>query len=273
MSAIRDKARDVLDTNLPAERVITSNGPYAATYTQMTGYTQKRLTDNWAAKGQLTGCNGFTGWFGGQLGSKTYLGGFDLEKISKTAGKPEAWVKSTADNRPGYGDILRHASFHVDVALDFEGDILWRAAGGQGGPKAGCDIIKRVKGKSGYNPTSLVGWIDIDILLGGGSVRYPVPAWLLGWWQISEGASRYYYYFYRNGEVQYTPNASYLSVCPNLGPNATASFSVDASGNVVVHWDADSFDERFSPDGAKTGMSGIYVDGGTMRMQATKVGG
>lgn len=274
MSDIRTKAREILDKALPPGKIITSNGDPKA-YTEMTGLTHAGLTANWAKKGKLTGCNGFTGWFGQKLGATSYIGLFDLEKYARTAGKPEAWIVSKPDNRPQYGDILRHASFHVDVALDFDGDILNRAAGGQGGPAAGCDIIKRVRGKSAYNSAALVGWIDIDIMFGGGAASHPVPAWLLGWWTISEGPWRYYYYFYRNGEVQYTPNASYLNVCPNLGPAATGAFSVDAGGNVTVRWGGDASDESFvrSPAGSQTSMTGSYADGGALRMQASKAGG
>ena len=37
MSAIRDKAREVLDAAVPPTAVITSNGATAAKYTQLTG--------------------------------------------------------------------------------------------------------------------------------------------------------------------------------------------------------------------------------------------
>jgi hypothetical protein len=117
----------------------------------------------------MTGCNGFTGWYGRQMGSAAYLGGFDLKEIVKKAGKPESWIVSTPDNRPQYGDILRHTSFHVDVALGFDGDILLRAAGGQGGKGVGHDIIKRVRGTASYDPKRLMGWIDIDIYFGDGA--------------------------------------------------------------------------------------------------------
>jgi hypothetical protein len=89
-----------------------------------------------------------------------------LNEIVRKAGKPESWIASTPDNRPQYGDILRHTAFHVDVALGFDGDILLRAAGGQGGKGVGHDIIKRVRGAASYDPRRLMGWIDIDIYFG-----------------------------------------------------------------------------------------------------------
>jgi len=45
----------------------------------MNGLTHKMLTDNWAKGGMMTGCNGFTGWYGSQMGSKTISRGFDLK--------------------------------------------------------------------------------------------------------------------------------------------------------------------------------------------------
>lgn len=82
--------------------------------------------------------------------------------LAASAGKPDAWIVSTKDKRPQYGDILRHTIFHVDVAIGFDGDILLRAAGGQGGPPV-HDIVNRVRGLGPYDWTKLKGWIDIDI--------------------------------------------------------------------------------------------------------------
>src|SRR3954470_22427141 len=130
MSTVRDNARKLLDSALPGNTVITSNGATASKYTEMTGLSQKAMSDNWDKGGIMTGCNGFTGWYGARMGSKKYLGGFDLKHLAAVGGKPDAWVVSTADNRPDYGDILRHASFHVDVCTGFDDDILLRAAGG-----------------------------------------------------------------------------------------------------------------------------------------------
>ena len=54
MSAIRDNARKILDAALPASMIITSNGPTASKYTEMTGLSHKTLTDNWATGGIMT---------------------------------------------------------------------------------------------------------------------------------------------------------------------------------------------------------------------------
>lgn len=278
MSAVRDKAREIIDGALPSSTtVITSNGATAAKYAEMTGLTHKRLTDNWAGGGIMTGCNGFTGWYGTKLGSKTYLGGFDLEGIVKKAGKPQAWVLSTAGNRPQYGDILRHASFHVDVALDFEGERLWRAAGGQGGKKAGCDMIKRVKGATDYDPKKIVGWIDIDLYFGeaGAQQGIAVPDWMLGWWQITEGQSIYYYYFFRSGIVQFTSNDALVGKCPYLGDDVSGRFSIDIGRNIVIAWNDSSYArEGFAPadDATPPALKGRFLDGAARApLQAKKI--
>jgi hypothetical protein len=172
MSETRDKARRLIDSVLPEgppPKIITSDGATGTLYTVMTGLSHKQLTDNWSKGGIMTGCNGFVGWYGRQMGSPIYLGGFDLKGIIAKAGKADAWVDSTDDVRPDYGDILRHTAFHVDVCLGFDEDdedILLRAAGGQGGKGMGRDIIKRVRGTSEYDPKRLMGWIDIDYFFG-----------------------------------------------------------------------------------------------------------
>lgn len=256
---IRDTARKVIDTALPPldngidYKVITSNGATAADYTRMTGLSQSGLEANWAKGGIMTGCNGFTGFYGVQLGFTPYLGRFDLEETCKKAGKADAWIRSTDAVRPKYGDILRHASFHVDVALDFDGPILWRAAGGQGGKRAGCDIIKRVKGKKPYDPKSLVGWIDIEVYAGeasggGGSgdpserpgLEYPLEsdsrmAWLHGWWSVSDG-NQYYYCFSAGGRVQWVSNRPAPGAPPSSSPGNTGTFSWDGAGKLVLTW-------------------------------------
>jgi hypothetical protein len=239
MSAIRNKARNILDAALPAGTIITSNGPTAQKYTEMTGLSHKTLTDNWAAGGIMTGCNGFTGWYGAKLGSKTYLGGFDLQGIVKKAGRPEAWVESMEDNWPNYGDILRHTSFHVDVALDFDGELLLRAAGGQGGPKTGCDIIKRVHGSRPYDPNNLQGWIDIDIFFAS-DTDPPTDddkgvAWLLGWWTVWDG-NAYYYHFAPNGLVRYTKTTPAMKTAPPSNPLNTGRYRYSDNGVLVLEW-------------------------------------
>ena len=129
MSAIRDKARTILDGALPSTTVITSNGPLGSKYTEMTGLSHKALTDNWATGGIMTGCNGFTGWYGRKMGSSTYLGVFDLQGVVKKAGRPGAWVPSTRENRPQYGDIAQEHAHRAQVRRDLLAILRGRPAG------------------------------------------------------------------------------------------------------------------------------------------------
>ncbi|WP_213959130.1 hypothetical protein [Variovorax sp. dw_954] len=238
MSTVRDDARKLLDSVLPGNTVITSNGATASKYTEMTGLSQKVMSENWARGGIMTGCNGFTGWYGAKMGSKTYLGGFDLEGIVKKAGKPGSWVLSRQNNRPAYGDILRHASFHVDVCLGFDGDVLLRAAGGQGGKSMGCDVIKRVRGTGPYDFKKLVGWIDIDTYFDAAtspSAGDAAMSWLYGWWKVWDG-SDYYYYFFPNGSVQYTRTQPTSGSPPPAHPLNTGTCTYAAPATLVIDW-------------------------------------
>jgi hypothetical protein len=237
MSA-RDNARKILDSALPGNTIITSNGATASKYTEMTGLSQQTMADNWAKGGIMTGCNGFTGWYGAKMGSKTYIGGFDLQDIARRAGKPAAWVPSRQDNRPGYGDILRHTSFHVDVSVGFDGDVLQRAAGGQGGKGVGCDIIKRVRGTASYDYRKLSGWIDIDIYFDSSTAPSASDAtmqWLYGWWKVWDG-NDYYYYFFPNGKVQYTKSKPIVKTPPPAHPLNTGTYLYSSDGKLVIDW-------------------------------------
>lgn len=237
MSSIRDNARAILDAAIPEKAVITSDGSTAGKYTEMTGISHETLTKNWAGGGIMTGCNGFTGWYGAKMGSKTYLGGFDLQGIVNRAGKPDAWVSSAPDNRPAYGDILRHAAFHVDVCVGFDGNILLRAAGGQGGKGAGHDIIKRVRGTSKYDPKKLLGWIDIDIYFAASAAPVAGDAtmmWLYGWWKVWDG-NFYYYYFGPGGVVQYTKSRPSSTSGPPTHASNTGVYTYTPN-QLVIEW-------------------------------------
>src|SRR5439155_1233090 len=195
MGDIRDKAKELLKDVPEPPGVITSDGKTAALFTRMTGTSHEVMKANWDKGGIMTACNGFVGWYAAQLGSKTYLGGFDLEGIVKKAGKAHSYVKSTADNRPKYGDICRHTAFHVGVSLDFDGDKWNHVDAGQGGKKAGHDILKRTKGTSSNDYTKLQGWIDIELYFSAAPLIGPIPDWLLGWWKVLWRGQDFYYYF------------------------------------------------------------------------------
>lgn len=166
-SDFRGRATKLLEPLPPYPQEITSNGPKRHIFTRMTGLTHEMLVANWAtdacrSKGQcLTSCNGFTGWFSRAMGSKIYLGRFDLEVVAK-----RSWVPASSGLTPKYGDILRFQSFHVGIALDLINGILYTAEGGQGGPKRGFDAIKRKQ--MAWDPSKFRGWVDLEAWIRGG---------------------------------------------------------------------------------------------------------
>jgi hypothetical protein len=187
---IRDKARTWIEANVPEGAVYYSDGPTAKKFTELTGYTHQQLEAFWKAhegiypKGTqrpvLTSCNGFTGVYSRAIGLPN-LGVFDFPKRLKELKKEYAWVPSTPDVEPKYGDILRHKAFHVDVFLSKDGDTWYSVDGGQGGPHynkegkytGGRDIVKRVTHSPDdkpvphpYNPDKLIGWVDIELFVG-----------------------------------------------------------------------------------------------------------
>lgn len=163
----RSRAIKLLEPLPPYPLEITSNGPKRHIFTQMTGLTHERLVADWATdacrsrRQCLTSCNGFTGWFASAMGSKTYLGRFDLETVAK-----RSWVPASSGLMPKYGDILRFQTLHVGVALDVVNGVLNTAEGGQGGPKRGFDAIKRKQ--IVWDPSKFRGWVDLEAWILGG---------------------------------------------------------------------------------------------------------
>ena len=140
---IRERAKQILSAVPPLGQQINSDGPTAALFTKLTGgVTHERLVKNWEKGGIMTTCNEFVGWFGQALGSKDYLGRFDIETYLAKAGKGLAWVPAGSDARPKYGDIFRPTSFHIGISLDFEGDTWNTVESGQGGPKQNATSSK-----------------------------------------------------------------------------------------------------------------------------------
>ncbi len=151
----RARAIKLLAPLPPSPQEITSNGPQRNLFTQMTGLTQEMLQDAWAKGKNLTSCNAFTGWFSRAMGSKAYLGRFDLDAYAK-----KSWVSASSGRTPRYGDILRFKTFHVGIALDLVDGVLHTAEGGQGGPKRGFDAIKRKQ--MPWDPSKFTGWVDLE---------------------------------------------------------------------------------------------------------------
>jgi hypothetical protein len=244
MTPIRDKAEGILDAIPNIE--IRSNGATAGQYTTYTGgLTQARLEANWKAGGKMTGCNEFTGWYGSRMGSKDYLGRFDLPDYLPKIGKRHAWVKSTPARRPKYGDILLHTGLHADVCLDFDGDVLNRLAAGQGGRALGYDILCRVRGKAAYNPANLQGWIDLDLYFGPAPTSLPIPSWLPGWWKVGWRSQVYYYWFDNTRHVKWTQLAPPDTAAPMAHASDTGSVTVESANAFAIIWGASGSIEKF----------------------------
>jgi hypothetical protein len=218
------------------------------------------MKDNWDGGGIMTACNGFVGWYAATLGSKVYLGGFDLEGIVKKAGKAFSYVKSTQDNRPKYGDICRHTAFHVGVSLDFTGDKWNHVDAGQGGKKAGHDILKRTYGTTSYDFTKLQGWIDIDLYFGPTPAIGPVPGWLLGWWKVVWRGQDFYYYFDSGRQVKWNRTPPGDTSIPMLIGNDTGSFAIFQDNSLTIRWNTTGSVEKFSKGQDEASMRGTWND-------------
>ena len=261
MPNIRDRARDILSAVPPLGQQINSDGSTGPLFTKMTGLTHSYLVSEWAKGSKLTSCNAFTGWYSTTLGSPKYLGRFDLETYLPSIGKGDAWVKSTPDVRPKFGDICRHTKFHVGISLDFDGDFWNRADGGQGGPSAGRDVIKRIRSQETYDYSKLQGWVDIERYFGEvAQTGLPIPDWLPGWWKVMWRGQAFYYYFDRNYQVQWTLVAPKTSSQPPSGMRDTASVSIDSAIALTATWSATGSVEKFSRVGTKNEMKGMWKD-------------
>jgi hypothetical protein len=243
MADVRALAREVL-AEVPENGQITSNGATAATFTRLTGTSHETMKKNWDTGGIMTACNGFVGVYARTLRAKipgtkapdSYLGRFDLETYLPTIGMGHAWVKSTRDARPGYGDICRHTKFHVGVSLDLDAGDYWNHAdAGQGGKRMGCDVLKRSRSEQPYDYTKLQGWIDIEMYYTTSPQKARIPTWLDGWWTVAWRGQTYYYFFNPNGKVKYTQAPPRDSLQIPIVQDDTGTFAIDGS-DVTIRW-------------------------------------
>jgi hypothetical protein len=243
---IRERAKEYLKAVPPLGQQITSTGATAALFTKLTGVTQATLEANWANGGIMTTCNEFVGHYGKALGSKDYLGRFDIDAYLKKVGKGHAWAPRTADARPKYGDVflLRDAKhLHMGVSLDFEGDQWNTVESGQGGPKMKCDVIKRKQ--QDYNGCVHIGWVDLELYFDAASQLGAVPDWLVGWWTVTWRGQTYYYYFDRNRQVKWTQGPPDDASKPPPVCRDTGSFGVEGAAAVTVRWGGTGSVEKF----------------------------
>jgi hypothetical protein len=259
-SNIRERAREILSV-VPVGQDIASVGGTASLFTQLTGLTQATLQQNWNAGVKLTSCNAFTGWYGRELGSELYLGRFDLETYLPKHGKGHSWVKSTNDIRPKFGDVCRFkdsVKFHVNVSLEFDGDVWTHVDGGQGGPTAGYDIIRRIRDKTAFDPNKLAGWLDIELYFGAAAAQtFPLPPWLPGWWKIMWRSQPFYYYFDRNNQVTWTQVLPINTLQPPSTPRDTGNVAVDTLNDITIRWGATGSIEKLGKS-ANNQMKGTW---------------
>ena len=242
---IRERARQILSEVPPLGQQINSVGPTAGKFVKMTGTSQATLEANWKTGGIMTTCNAFVGWFGRELGSKNYLGRFDLETMVKKWGKEHAWIPATSGAQPKYGDIFRSKKFHVGISLDFEGGLWNTAESGQGGSKTGYDIIKRKQ--TAWDAGTLQGWVDIELLLTDGAVQQkpaaanagvPVPDWLPGWWAVNWRHQTFYYFFDRSCGVSWTLVQPANPSQPPAGARDKGNVTIEPMNVISIVWGA-----------------------------------
>ncbi len=270
---IRERAEDYLKVVPALGMQITSNGPTALLFTKLTGATQAALEKNWNGGGIWTTCNEFVGHYGRALGSKDYLGRFDIDAYLKKVGKGHAWVPRTDDTRPRYGDVFlirSSSSLHMGISLDFEGDKWNTVESGQGGPKAKCDIIKRKQ--CNYDDSKHIGWVDLELYFDPATQLVPVPDWLVGWWKVIWRAQAYYYYFDRNRQVKWTQNLPSNTLQPPMIASDTGSFAVEGVYAVTIRWGATGSVEKLGR--LPTTTDDLQIGGthnGTERLTAVKM--
>lgn len=271
MSAIRDKAFKLLSAIPEPPAQINSSNDGGKTdnqkFTDLTNTPHSTMAANWKENGIMTACNGFVGWYGASLGSEKTFGRFDIEQRLKSYGKSHAWVKSTKDNRPKFGDVCRYTKFHIGVSLDFNGDCWNHADAGQGGKRTGYDILKRTYDTEAYDWKRLQGWIDLDLYFGDGKVESvdstPTPNWLKKWWQISWRGSDFYYLFQNDGKVEWTKHAPTSSSSLAIGGGTPGKYAVDKAGGVIVSWSSgtvEKFKRTTSMDPSYEMMTGLFEE-------------
>lgn len=206
----RKQAADIL-AKVPKSGVQSNTSPDS--FFNWTGYSHSKMLESWRANKNgptlLTACGGFASHFAGEMGITDVESFFDLQKSLDKAGKGHAWVPASSGKRPKVGDILRHTTFHVDVAAGWEGDRLVRVAAGQShhprpttNVEGEFDALKWVTGEKAYDPSKLQGWLDIELYFGEAPKPDPNAAWVQGWWKVWDG-SFYYYFFRADGVVHY----------------------------------------------------------------------
>jgi hypothetical protein len=243
----RSDAMALLDKHVPDGIEIQSKRDKEK-FALLTGTSHETLVANWKGGGIMSACNGFVGWYAGQLEIKGIASWFKLEESMRNIGKGHAWVTADGRSDPQPGDILHHSKdgtgLHVDVCIGFTGDHrLIRAAAGQitflkpRNPDREFDVLKRVTGSAPYNYRNLLGWLDIEQFFWKPPVASaePTGSWVVGWWKVYDG-NQYYYYFDNDGYVQYTKTPPATPFAPPKFPLNSGKYTYEPDRRVVIEW-------------------------------------
>jgi hypothetical protein len=64
-----------------------------------------------------------------------------------------------------------------------------------------------------------------------------VPDWLEGWWEVKDGASTFYYYFFRFGTVYFTQTRPRKFLfCPVTNAGNSGTYRIDPSRKLTITW-------------------------------------
>ncbi len=276
-STRRQLVDSALATIPPRGRALTSKHT-PALFQEWTAWTQTALVGQWRreeiaylaekTKYQLIGgakprlahtttCNAFTGKYSQKIGSAKQVNTFYLDKAF-----PNAFVVSDpkGTNRPGYGDIVMfvlNKRFHVNVSLDFEGDMWNHVDGGRGGRTTGYDVVQREQTR--YQRDMINGWVDISKLPGVSITEGQTVAgahWLQGWWQVKWRGKYFFYLFERDGQVKFTRTRPKQNTDSLTSPIDTGTYTIDTS--VTITWKATGSVEVLKRGANNSSMSGHW---------------
>ena len=288
MAETRRQLVDRVLKSIPPRGSGISSKHHPVLFNEWTGWTQARLTSQWsteeakylaakalqAIKGgpdprlaHTTCCNAFTGKYSQKLGSKKQVNGFYLNKMF-----PKAFVANEpkGTNRPGYGDIVMfvlNKRFHVNVSLDFEGEMWNHVDGGRGGRTDGFDVVRREQDH--YKRDMIEGWVDIS-KLPGVSITDATTAgteWLLGWWQVKWREKDFFYFFERNGKVKFTRTRPKRTTESLKAPIDTGTYT--NGSELTVTWKATGNVEVFKKSANNSSMTGKW--NGSVNLAAKKL--
>jgi hypothetical protein len=179
LSPVRKWIQKELTELLPSNSSVIYSHNNAALFTKWTGMTHLGLKETWASEAgtgaTTTSCNAFLGRVVSRIreaGGLSASAPFPSFHLPKAGGNAWHWVGDT-NQRPQPGDMfqigtpgpdLSHSEKggtfkHVGIIIDIDYIIWITAEGGQGGPKAQYDAIKR---KIQVTPGGLMGWINAD---------------------------------------------------------------------------------------------------------------